>query len=69
MLISLSCRLEISEQRDLFSKLQSPRPKNTGVSISEHLVKTSYGEVKTFLYKSEGVRDNLPFVFYVHGKR
>ena len=57
----------VPEQRELFSKLQSPRPQNPGVSISEHLIKTSHGEIKTFLYKPEGVDGTLPFVFYVHG--
>lgn len=57
----------VPEQRDLFNKLQSPRPQNPGVSISEHLIKTSHGEVKTLLYKPEGVDGTLPFIFYVHG--
>ena len=57
----------VPEQRELFNRLQSPRPQNPGVSISEHLIKTSHGEVKTFLYKPEGAEGALPFIFYVHG--
>ena len=57
----------IPAQRELFTKLQSLRAENPGVAVSEHSIKTSHGDVKTFLYKPEGVKENLPFVFYVHG--
>lgn len=55
------------EQRELFSKMQSPPPKNPGVSVSHHMINTSHGEVETFLYKPEDANDDLPFVFYTHG--
>jgi acetyl esterase/lipase len=57
----------IPEQRELFTKMQSQRPKNPGVAVSEHSIHTSHGDVKTFLYKPENAKEDLPFIFYVHG--
>ena len=34
----------VAEQRELFSKMQSDRPENPGVAVSEHMIKTSHGK-------------------------
>ncbi|KAK5175444.1 uncharacterized protein LTR77_000583 [Saxophila tyrrhenica] len=57
----------IPQQRALFREVQTPRPTNPGISVSEHAVPTSHGEVDTFMYMPESARTPVPFVYYVHG--
>ena len=57
----------IPELRELFSKAQLPAPANPGVSVSHSMIKTSHGEVKTFLYKPETAHGDVPFIFFCHG--
>jgi acetyl esterase/lipase len=57
----------VPEQRDLFSKVQWPQPENPEVAISHHMIKTSHGEVKTYLYMPKGVTEPVPLVYFVHG--
>jgi len=57
----------ISQQRGLFQEIQKPRPANPGITVSEHVVHTIHGEVKTFLYMPKTMNSAIPFVYYVHG--
>ncbi|KAK3707149.1 hypothetical protein LTR37_012318 [Vermiconidia calcicola] len=55
------------KQRELFQKVQLPRPSNPGISVSEYMINTSYGDVNTFFYKPARQKQDVPFIYYVHG--
>lgn len=57
----------IPEQRELFRKVQEPAAKNPGVAVLDYMVQTSYGEVKTFLYKPESTEGDIPLIYFIHG--
>jgi acetyl esterase len=59
--------LSLSELRRTVREFQAPAPKDARVSTTSFDVKTSFGEVKTFILKPSGAEHALPVIFYVHG--
>ncbi|KAK5033296.1 hypothetical protein LTS07_003598 [Exophiala sideris] len=59
--------LSLREFRRLFRQFQTPTPKDPGISSSSFEVKTSFGDVKTFIVKPTDAEQDLPVIFYVHG--
>lgn len=59
--------MTISQQRDIFRQAQSPAAKNPCVTMSNCMINTFYGDVKTVIYKPRGAEERTPFVYFVHG--
>ena len=57
----------IPEQREIFRKIQFHELDCFGVSVSHSTVQTSHGEVVVYVFKHEGSRGDLPFIFFIHG--
>ncbi|KAK4947360.1 hypothetical protein LTR10_013728 [Elasticomyces elasticus] len=56
--------LSLREFRRLFRQFQTPTPKDPGISSSSFEVKTSFGDVKTFIVKPTDAEQDLPVIFY-----
>jgi len=59
--------LSLRDLRAFLNKLESPEPKHPDITVSSFNVKTTHGEVKTFVYKPKHASSDLPFVYYLHG--
>ena len=59
--------LSLADLRKVFRKVQTPAPNDANVAISNFMVKTTHGDVKTFIYKPKHARGDLPFVYHLHG--
>ncbi|KAK4541412.1 hypothetical protein LTR36_008013 [Oleoguttula mirabilis] len=61
--------IPIAQAREVFGKAQARTP-DPRVSVTDFLVPTSFGEVKTSLYKPrehDSSDQDLPLIFYLHG--
>lgn len=57
----------IPEQREIFSKVQSPRPQNPTITTHVFDISTTHGEVKTHLYLPKAVQHPVGLIYFVHG--
>lgn len=57
----------IPEQREIFHEYQAAPKRTSGIAVRKLSVRTSYGEVDTYLYRPESVTGKLTFVYYIHG--
>lgn len=57
--------ISVKDFRDLIEKINKHK-KLPGVERKSFIVPVQ-GGVKTWVYKPEGTRQDLPFVFYLHG--
>lgn len=59
--------LSLRDLRAFVDELETPEPNHPDISVSSLQIKTSHGEVKTFVYKPKDASGDLPFVYYLHG--
>jgi len=59
--------LSLRDLRTFVTSLEIPEPEHFQISVSALNVKTTHGDVKTFIYKPKHARHDLPVVYYLHG--